>query len=133
MTIIKPGTVVYALTFAITVLSTSLIIFRILRVPVARKSNSESGGRYRQIMELLIESSALYSVSVIAVLVFWVKSENDVVGRYPIIFVEVVMDAMIVSILLPDATSAEDADGLLIGHRAHAFVCEGYLWRREVG
>jgi hypothetical protein len=81
---------IYSLTLATTVLATSLIIFQIVRMGQAVDIS-----RYRKVIELVVESSALYSLSVIFVLPFWVESVDPVKG-YPLRFVQVINGAMVV-------------------------------------
>jgi hypothetical protein len=81
----------YSLTLATTVLATSLIIFQILRMGQA------SGiSRYQKVIELVVESSALYSLSVIFVLPFLVEAVDPISG-YPLRFVQVIYGTMVVS------------------------------------
>jgi hypothetical protein len=82
-------TAIYSLTLATTILATVLIITRILQVgQVAAIS------RYGRVMELVIESSALYSLSVIFILPYWVLG-GDIVKGYPLKFVQAINSAMI--------------------------------------
>ena len=81
---------IYSLTLATTVLATSLIIFRILRMSLAADVS-----QYRNVIELVVESSALYSLSVIFVLSFTLKAV-DPVNEYPLRFVQVMYGAMVV-------------------------------------
>jgi hypothetical protein len=84
-------TAIYSLTLATTILATVLIITRILQVgQVAAIS------RYGRVMELVIESSALYSLSVIFILPYWVLG-GDIVKGYPLKFVQAINSAMVVS------------------------------------
>jgi hypothetical protein len=83
----------YSLTLATTVLTTSFIIFRILRMGQATQAADIS--RYRKVIELVVESSALYSLSVIFVLPFLVE-EVDPVQGYRLRFVEAIYGAMVV-------------------------------------
>jgi hypothetical protein len=83
-------TAIYSLTLATTVLATSLIIFRIVRM-----GQTSGISRYRKVVELVIESSALYSLSVIFVLPFSVEAVDPVRG-YPLKFVQAIYGAMVV-------------------------------------
>jgi hypothetical protein len=86
---------IYSLILATTILATSLIIFRILRMGQATQTADIS--RYRKVIELIVESSALYSLSVIFVLPFLVE-EVDPIQGYRLRFVEAVYRAMVVRI-----------------------------------
>jgi hypothetical protein len=81
---------IYSLTLAGTVLATCLIIFQILRM-----GKTADTSPYRKVIELVVESSALYSLSVIFVLPFWVGAV-DTVKAYPLRFVQVINGAMVV-------------------------------------
>ena len=81
---------IYSLTLATTVLATSLIVIRIVRMGQATDVS-----QYRKVIELVVESSALYSLSVIFVLPFLVEA-TDPVKAYPSKFVQVIYGAMVV-------------------------------------
>jgi hypothetical protein len=83
-------TAIYSLTLATTVLATSLIIYRIVRM-----GQASGVSRYRKVIELIVESSALYSLSVIFVLPFWVQATDHVRG-YPLKFVQALYGPMVV-------------------------------------
>jgi hypothetical protein len=83
-------TAIYSITLATTILATVLIITRILQIgPIT------GIGRYGKVIELVIESSALYSLSVIFILPYWVLG-GDIVTGYPLKFVQAINAAMVV-------------------------------------
>jgi hypothetical protein len=85
---------IYCLTLATTVLATILIIVRILKLGLPQQAS-----RYWNVIELVVESSALYSLSVIFVLPYWMVTSTDNLNFYPLEFVQTINATMIVSIL----------------------------------
>jgi len=60
--------VYFSLSLASTVISTFLIVYRI--ITISRETNFASQGSYRKVIEIIIESAALYSLILIIYLPF---------------------------------------------------------------